>query len=150
MTITTDERYSVSTGPGLSRSAARSCPQPHGLFTLTEPRDLICRDGSVLVPLPCAAGSLHRTPPPQLPRHPPARPAACSLAHNVLSHRGLTLYSQDLHLCYIKRGARQGLADGFYPCFVLCSFAVSDLTTGDVRPSWQCIRGPKRGRTEQG
>lgn len=78
-------RGSVQRPPGLSRRSPRMSvslhprgekhrvvPQPCGLFTLMETRNLIWQDGSVLLPLPCAAGS-----PPRLPFHLPGLLTLC-------------------------------------------------------------------------
>lgn len=90
-TITTDERYSVSSGK--ADLLHRVAPRPCGLFTLMETRNLIWQDGSVLLPLPCAAGS------PSLTASSPACPA-----YTVLSHK-IKYFS--LHVCYVMVGARE-------------------------------------------
>lgn len=48
-------------GPGKADLLHRVVPQPCGLFTLMETHNFIWQDGSVLLPLPCAAGFLLRT-----------------------------------------------------------------------------------------
>ncbi len=66
-TLTMDECYSVSKGQEEADLLHSIIPKPCSLFTPVETCNLIWRDGSVLLPLPCAALSLLHM---ELPSHP--------------------------------------------------------------------------------
>lgn len=115
-TLTTDERYSVPPGPlGKAALLHSLVPQPRGLFTLMETHNLIWQDGSVLLPLLCAAGSL-------LHAALPDRLFTCLACLHCAESQNKIF--QSLHICYVMVAPREGLADVCYP-FVVCSFVVT-------------------------